>query len=129
MKQKIICAVLCFFSVFAMMTPRASASDGDLEILACAIEAVAEGESYTVMASVGAVLVNRLKNESFPASLAAVISDAGIDISGSFPSPRARRAAGDALSGFDPTSGALEYTKVPKEDDHLLLSADGWCFY
>lgn len=130
MKIKIVCIVL---SLLAAMTPLVLFTEAsgreDIDLLAAAIEAVAPGGSYAVQASVAAVLVNRLKASSYPSSLAAVISDAGIDISSSIPSSQAIRAARDALGGFDPTSGALYYSNEEVKDFPILLGTDGWSFY
>lgn len=130
MKVKIVCIIMSLLTAMIPLTVVASASGREeTDLLACAIEAAASGESYTVMASLAAVLVNRTKSSLYPSSLAAVISDAGIDISSAVPSNQALRAAADALGGFDPTSGALRYASEPVEDIQLLLGTDGWSFY
>lgn len=129
MKQKIICMMLSLVLLIAMSVLGVSANAEDEFLLACAIEATAGGESYTVMASVGSVLLNRIKSRSYPQSLAAVISDAKIDISNVLPSTRAIRAARDAMGEFDPTDGALEYTKIPENGLPSTISVDGWSFY
>ena len=61
-------------------------------------------------------------------SPAAVITDAGIDISENEPSSRALRAAADAVGGFDPTGGALHYQNS-EYDGKIALAADSWFFY
>lgn len=130
MKIKIVCIVVSLLAATAPLVLLAEASGReDADLLAAAIEAVAPGESYAVMASVASVLVNRLKASAYPSSLAAVISDAGIDISSALPSSRALRAARDALGGFDPTSGALNYSNGEVGDIPILLGTDGWSFY
>ena len=106
-----------------------SAESEEVLLLASAAEAVASGESYTVMAAFSSVMLNRLRNENYPSSLAAVISDAGIDISAVKASPRAIRAARDALGGFDPTGGALHYSRNGEELPKILLGVHGWSFY
>ncbi|MBQ2241962.1 MAG: cell wall hydrolase [Clostridia bacterium] len=98
-------------------------------LLASAAEAVAGGESYTVMAAFSSVMLNRVRNENYPSSLAAVILDAGIDISAVKVSPRSIRAARDALGGFDPTGGALHYSREEKDSPKILLGVPGWSFY
>lgn len=128
MNIKTICfAVTCLLLATALI-PAARAEEIDVRLLACAIENAAGGESYTVMVSLGAVLLNRLSDESYPSSLAAVIADAGIDISVSEPSSRALRAAADAVGGFDPTCGALHY-EVGEYDGEVALATDSWFFY
>lgn len=128
MKTKMICIAAAVFIIATVLTPAARAEETDLRLLAYAIENAARGESYTVMVSIGAVLLNRLTDGSYPSSLAAVIADAGIDISECEPSPRAMRAASDAAGGFDPTSGALHYVNG-KYEGKAALATDSWCFY
>lgn len=128
MKMKLISVLLICVSLVGLIPIEAVAFD-ESELLALAVEAVSAGESYTVMASVAAVLLNRVGSEQYPTSLAAVITDAGIDISAVVPSPRARSAARDAISGFDPTSGALSYSKGEADLPFIRLKTDAWCFY
>jgi len=106
-----------------------SAESEEVLLLASAAEAVAGGESYTVMAALSSVMLNRMRNEGYPSSLAAVISDAGIDLSAAEVSPRAIRAARDALGGFDPTGGALHYSREGEDLPGILLGVPGWSFY
>lgn len=130
MKIKIVCISLSLLAAMAPLVLLTEAAGREnIDLLAAAIEAVAPEGSYAVQASVASVLINRLKASSYPSSLAAVISDAGIDISSSIPSSRAIRAARDALDGFDPTSGALNYSSGEVKDIPILLGTDGWSFY
>ena len=128
MKIKMICCAVSFLLLATALTPAARAEEIDVRLLARAIENAARGESYTVMVALGAVLINRVTSESYPSSLAAVISDAGIDISVCEPSSRALRAAADAVRGFDPTGGALHYKNGDYEGE-AALGADSWSFY
>lgn len=128
MKRKIISVALAVACLPFLLSVRSRAAD-EAELLALAAEAVAGGESYTVMASVASVLLNRTSSDDYPASVAAVIADAGIDISSVRASDRARRAALDALSGFDPTGGALRYYKGECAVGYKRLETDGWSFY
>ena len=105
------------------------AEDEDVYLLARASESVAGDESYTVMLAVSNVILNRLESESYPSSLGAVIADAGIDISDIEPSPRAMRAARDAVHGFDPTTGALYFSFGKESSAPILLGVDSWFFY
>jgi spore germination cell wall hydrolase CwlJ-like protein len=127
MKKKIILIVTLLLAMLLNLNCKAASEDEIL--LAKAVEAEAHGESYTVMASLASVLLNRISSDSYPGELGAVISDAGIDISVSVPSSQAMRAVHDAALGFDPTSGALEYKKSAVSDSPLLLFVDGWSFY
>lgn len=128
MNIKMICLAVSLLLLATALTPAARAEETDIRLLARAIENAACGESYTVMVSLGAVLLNRLADESYPSSLAAVIADAGIDISVSEPSSRALRAAADAAGGFDPTCGALRY-KNGEYRGKVALATDSWFFY
>lgn len=128
MNIKKICFILVWVLVLFLICPAAAESE-EVLLLASAAEAVAGGESYTVMAAFSSVMLNRMRNEDYPSSLAAVISDAGIDISAVEASPRAIRAARDALGGFDPTGGALHYTRDEKDLPEILLGVPGWSFY
>jgi N-acetylmuramoyl-L-alanine amidase len=123
---KKICLILATVLLFAC--PAKAESEEEL-LLASATEAVAGAESYTVMLSVASVLLNRLESDAYPVSLAAVISDAGIDISSAVSSERALQAARDAIGGFDPTGGALHYSRDAKDLPKVLLGTDSWCFY
>lgn len=128
MKIKKICFIFAWVSVLFLICP-VSAESEEVLLLASAAEAVAGGESYTVMAAFSSVMLNRVRDEDYPSSLAAVISDTGIDISAVEASARAIRAARDALGGFDPTGGALNYSREEKELPKILLGVPGWSFY
>ena len=128
MNIKKISFVLTCVWVFLLISPVAAESE-EVMLLASAAEAVAGGESYTVMAAFSSVMLNRVRNENYPSSLAAVILDAGIDISAVKVSPRSIRAARDALGGFDPTGGALHYSREEKDLPKILLGVPGWSFY
>lgn len=127
MKRRFMAVVLSvMFLVGCFKTDIDAASEEDL--LALAVEAVAAGESYTVAVSVAAVLLNRVKADEYPSALAAVIADAGMDISSVTPSDRSRRAARDACLGFDPTDGALGYSK-DSSPPFVRLKTGAWSFY
>ena len=90
-------------------------SDSDISLLARLIYAEARGESYTGQVAVGAVVLNRVKSSSFPNTIAGVIyqpyaftavNDGQINLS---PDSTARKAAIDAMNGWDPSYGALYY--------------------
>ena len=87
----------------------------DLTLLARAVYAEARGEVYTGQVAVAAVILNRVKSSSFPNTISGVIyqpgaftcvSDGQINLT---PNETAKKAAQDALNGWDPTSGALYY--------------------
>ncbi len=90
-------------------------SDADLALLARLIYGEARGESYVGQVAVGAVVMNRIKSASFPNTMAGVIyqsyaftavDDGQINLT---PDATAKKAAQDAMNGWDPTYGALYY--------------------
>ncbi len=92
-----------------------SYSSSDVYLLAKLIHAEARGESYTGQVAVGAVVLNRVKSSSFPNSISGVIyqnnaftcvNDGQINLS---PNETAKKAAQDAMNGWDPSYGALYY--------------------
>ncbi len=100
-------------------------SSSDVWLLAKLIAAEARGESYRGQVAVGAVVLNRVSHASFPDSIAGVIyqngafdcvRDANWNVS---PGETAKKAAADALNGWDPTGGAIYYYN-PK------TASNGW---
>ena len=96
-------------------TTAASGYASEVELLARLIHGEPRGEPYVGMVAVGAVALNRVRSSRFPNTLAGVIyqsgafdavSDGQINLA---PSEQSRRAARDALNGWDPTSGCLYY--------------------
>ena len=92
-----------------------STNSNDLNLLARVIYGEARGESYTGQVAIGAVVLNRVKHSSFPNTIAGVIyqsgafdavSDGQINLT---PNSTAKKAAQDALNGWDPTYGAIYY--------------------
>ncbi|MBE7091519.1 MAG: spore cortex-lytic enzyme [Clostridiales bacterium] len=96
-------------------TTGGSFSSSDVYLLAKIIHAEARGESYTGQVAVGAVILNRVKNPSFPNTISGVVyqkgaftavSDGQINLA---PNASSQRAAQDAINGWDPTYGCLYY--------------------
>lgn len=90
-------------------------SDADINLLARLIYGEARGESYVGQVAVGAVVLNRIKSASFPNTMSGVIyqryaftavDDGQINLT---PNATARKAAQDAMNGWDPSYGALYY--------------------
>ena len=90
-------------------------SDSDINLLARLIYGEARGESYVGQVAVGAVVMNRIKSASFPNTMSGVIyqsyaftavNDGQINLT---PNETARKAALDAINGWDPTYGAIYY--------------------
>ena len=91
------------------------ASSSQVDLLARLISAEARGEPYSGQVAVGAVVLNRIKHPSFPNTLPGVIYQSGAFTcitDGQFNQPVAEsayRAARDALTGVDPSGGAIYY--------------------
>lgn len=92
-----------------------SSSSSDLNLLTRLIYGEARGEPYTGQVAVGAVVLNRVKNSNFPNTISGVIyqqgafsvvSDGQINLS---PNSTAKKAAQDALNGWDPSYGSIYY--------------------
>ena len=90
-------------------------NSNDLNLLARLVYGEARGEPYSGQVAVAAVVLNRVKNSSFPNTIAGVIyqsgafdvvSDGQINLT---PDSTARKAAQDALNGWDPSYGAIYY--------------------
>ncbi len=90
-------------------------SDADVNLLARVIYGEARGESYVGKVAVGAVVLNRIKSASFPNTMSGVVyqkyaftavSDGQINLT---PNEECKKAAKDALNGWDPSYGALYY--------------------
>lgn len=104
------------FKALGLSEPAAGPTDDtEINLLARIISAESRGESYEGQVAVGAVIVNRISHPSFPSSLSGVIYQPGAFtaiVDGQFDQPiseSAYRAARDALSGIDPTGGAIYY--------------------
>ena len=92
-----------------------TSNSNNLNLLARIIYGEARGEPYTGQVAVGAVVMNRVKSSSFPNTISGVIYQSGafdavrdgqINLT---PNSTAKKAAQDALNGWDPTYGAIYY--------------------
>ncbi len=101
-------------------------SSSDIYLLAKVIAAEARGESYTGQVAVGAVVLNRVDSASFPDTVAGVVyqkgafsavTDSNWSVS---PTAESRKAAQDALNGWDPTGGALYYYNPAKTSNKWI---------
>lgn len=103
----------------AVSRPATNVSNSDLELLARLISAEAQGESYQAQVAVGAVVLNRVKHPDFPNTIAGVIYDKSYGyyqftpvMNGFINQPAtesAKRAAQDAINGWDPSNGAVYF--------------------
>lgn len=90
-------------------------TQSEVELLARTISAESRGEPYEGQVAVGAVILNRIEHPSFPNTMAGVIYQNGafscID-DGQIDEPvyeSSKRAAVDAMNGWDPSGGAIYY--------------------
>lgn len=90
-------------------------SSSDLNLLSHLVYAEARGEPYSGQVAVASVVLNRVKSSSFPNTVAGVIyergafsvvSDGQINLT---PNETAKKAAQDAINGWDPSYGAIYY--------------------
>ena len=101
-------------------------SSSDVYLLAKVIAAEARGESYTGQVAVGAVVLNRVYSSSFPDTVSGVVYQAGAfsavrDSNWSVaPDATSRKAAQDALNGWDPSGGALYYYNPAKTSNKWI---------
>lgn len=95
-------------------------TDAEVQLLAKVISAEARGESYEGQVAVGAVILNRVAHPSFPDTISGVVyqKDAFSCVNDSNwyqpVADSAKRAAKDALNGWDPTGGAVYYYNPAK---------------
>ncbi|MGN0779901.1 MAG: spore cortex-lytic enzyme [Aristaeellaceae bacterium] len=87
----------------------------ELSLLARLVSGEARGEPYVGQVAVAAVVLNRVRHDAFPNTISGVIFQTGAFDAvwdGQFamePTESARRAARDALGGWDPTGGCIYY--------------------
>ncbi|SPF37433.1 LysM domain protein [Candidatus Desulfosporosinus infrequens] len=103
-------------------------SKDDLDLLSRVIYGEARGENFEGQVAVGAVVLNRLKDPRFPKTMRAVIYQSGaftavddkqIQLD---PNDQSYKAAEAALSGMDPTNGALFYFNPRLATDNWIKS-------
>ena len=92
-----------------------TSNSSDTNLLARIIYGESRGEPYTGQVAVGAVILNRVKSSKFPNTMAGVIYQAGAFDAVSDgqinmqPDNTAKKAAKDAINGWDPSYGAIYY--------------------
>lgn len=100
----------------------------DVNLLARAVNAEARGEPYVGQVAVGAVILNRLENPAFPNTVADIIyqplafssvADGQINLQ---PTSQALKAAQEAVSGVDPTGGAIYFFNPAKTKNKFIWS-------
>jgi len=100
----------------------------DTNLLARCVNAEARGEPYWGQVAVAAVVLNRIADPAFPKTVADIIyqpqafssvSDGQINLP---PSSSAIRAAQEAVSGSDPSEGALFFFNPAKTNNKFIWS-------
>lgn len=109
-------ATLKAMGIYSSSTSSSTTSNSsNVNLLARLIYGEARGEPYTGQVAVGAVVLNRVKSSSFPNSISGVIYQSGafdvvrdgqINLT---PDSTSKKAAQDALNGWDPSYGAIYY--------------------
>ncbi|HBC96694.1 MAG TPA: peptidoglycan-binding protein [Clostridium sp.] len=94
-------------------------SESDLDLLARLVNAEAQSESYKAKVGVAAVVLNRVQSSKYPSTIKDVIYEKSggyyqfTPVSNGWinkpASEESKKAAYDALQGYDPTKGALYY--------------------
>ena len=101
--------------IYSSTSSTTSNSSSNVSLLSKLIYAESRGEPYSGQVAVGAVCMNRVKSSSFPNTLSGVIyqkgafdavSDGQINLT---PDSTAKKAAQDAINGWDPSYGAIYY--------------------
>lgn len=109
-------------------TSAQSYRDNDYTLLARIINAEARGEPYRGQVAVGAVVLNRVAHPSFPDTVAGVVYQNGAFTAVTDGQIHAEitescyRAAQEALSGADPTGGAIYYYNPDKTSNRWIRS-------
>lgn len=90
-------------------------NSSNVNLLARVIYGEARGEPYTGQVAVGAVIMNRVKSSKFPNTISGVVYQSGafdavadgqVNMT---PDATAKKAAQDAINGWDPSYGAIYY--------------------
>lgn len=108
-------------------------SSSDVALLAKVISAEARGEPYEGQVAVGAVVLNRVAHPSFPNSVSGVVYQSGAfsavtDSNWSAAvTDSAKRAAQDAINGWDPTGGAIYYYNPAKTSNQWIRTRKVIC--
>lgn len=94
---------------------KTTSNNSDLNLLSHLVYGEARGEVYKGQVAVAATVLNRVSDSRFPSTIAGVIYQAGaytavsdgqINLS---PNSTAKKAAQDAINGWDPSLGSIYY--------------------
>ena len=96
-------------------TSSTSVSNSNLNLISRFVYAEARGEPYSGQVAVASVILNRVKSSNFPNTVSGAVyqsgaftcvSDGQINLT---PNETAKKAAQDAINGWDPSYGAVYY--------------------
>jgi len=116
-KVLILITILSLFIISCFAQPNNNTRNNESELLARIVHAESKGEPYIGQVAVAAVILNRVDSPDFPNTLAGVIYQPGAfepvmngTINQDIPKDAsARKAAQEALNGYDPTGGCLYF--------------------
>ena len=101
--------------IYSSSSGTSSGNTSDLNLLSKLVYGEARGEPYAGQVAVGAVILNRVKSSKFPNTISGVVYQSGafdavadgqVNMT---PDSTAKKAAQDALNGWDPSYGAIYY--------------------
>lgn len=104
------------------------AKNVDVNLLARLVNGEARGEPYVGQVAVAAVVLNRIKDPAFPKTIGDIIyqpqafscvNDGQINLP---PQPSALKAANEAVSGVDPSRGAVFFFNPAKTSNKFIWS-------
>ena len=108
-------AAMGIFSSSSSSSSSSNSNSSNVNLLSRLVYGEARGEPYSGQVAVAAVVLNRVKSSSFPNTVSGVIyqsgafdvvSDGQINLT---PDSTAKKAAQDAINGWDPSYGAIYY--------------------
>ena len=106
---------LGIYNSSAKSSSSSSISSSNLNLISRFVYAESRGEPYTGQVAVASVILNRVKDSRFPNTVSGVVyqsgaftcvSDGQINLT---PNSTAKKAAQDAINGWDPSYGAIYY--------------------
>jgi len=117
MKKLLILITVFSLFIISCFAQTNNSRNNESELLARIVHAESKGEPYIGQVAVAAVILNRVDSPDFPNTLAGVIYQPGAfepvmngTINQDVPKDAsARKAAQEALNGYDPTGGCLYF--------------------
>jgi len=117
MKKVLILTIVSSLFIISCFAASNNNRNNESELLARIVHAESKGEPYIGQVAVAAVILNRIDSLDFPNTLAGVIYQPGAfepvmngTINQDVPKDAsARKAAQEALNGYDPTGGCLYF--------------------